>query len=571
MSVGLRSRTFPSLSTPNINEASSKDVAASLHRNVLSWGVWRGKEKKESVSLRAITHSASSQTADSGSYSGVSNLFRAASVPDVVGRSPKSAFTSITIAVQRTLPSLSTPQDPAYPSTPAQPVIIPTPQKLLKTFRGRASFIPTNTTRVSNCQPDVCRQNPTVVMPNEFGQAYSPADGLAVSDHGKRKAQLVQSSCTEGDRKQDEIGGSLTNLSLQPSYRSCIHLEVPLRSTSSVVFLDKSLFISLVELEGRRTGQPTLHRSTLSVRLGVSSCRRSSTDNKPAQINEGYGRARAAMLGRNKRNGRKSGAGHCRSPLSQHRGYKIEQTAPAHGVNSKAEDSDTQRHSTTLGLLSFRGPSPSNTKAGRQKGNADEAAFPIRSNFRHRQHTSNVGPADSRTWSKQARIDETEEGQQHDCSSEPQEGSDKTQCSRPKADSLEGTAKNLSLKEALELFRPDFISRSQGRVRRLEQRARRRRSLQESNPDLVVRGLGEDRGKQKRNCTTPDPLSDNLFKPRERSISGKEMQLRSRRIYNKLPEVTKKKEEEKKRAVSQTNRLRADVFKKRLLDQILQR
>ncbi|KAM7385462.1 hypothetical protein PAMP_001545 [Pampus punctatissimus] len=36
------------------------------------------------------------------------------------------------------------------------------------------------------------------------------------------------------------------------------------------------------------------------------------------------------------------------------------------------------------------------------------------------------------------------------------------------------------------------------------------------------------------------------------------MQLRSRRIYNKLPEVTKKKEEEKKRAVSQTNRLRAE-------------
>lgn len=34
------------------------------------------------------------------------------------------------------------------------------------------------------------------------------------------------------------------------------------------------------------------------------------------------------------------------------------------------------------------------------------------------------------------------------------------------------------------------------------------------------------------------------------------------RIYNKLPEVTKKKEEEKKRAVSQTNRLRAEVFKK---------
>uniref|UniRef100_A0A3Q3W8I9 ALMS motif domain-containing protein n=1 Tax=Mola mola TaxID=94237 RepID=A0A3Q3W8I9_MOLML len=126
------------------------------------------------------------------------------------------------------------------------------------------------------------------------------------------------------------------------------------------------------------------------------------------------------------------------------------------------------------------------------------------------------------------------------------------------------------LQEALELFRPDFISRSQGRVMQLEQRAVRRRALRDTKPDLV-QGHREDCCKQKRNCTTPDPLSDNLFKPRERYISGREMQLRSRRIYNKLPEVTKKKEEEKKRTISQTNRLRVEVFKKRLLDQILQR
>nr|XP_033468464.1 uncharacterized protein LOC117247917 [Epinephelus lanceolatus] len=569
MSVGFHSQRFPCLSTPNINEASSKDVTASLHRNVLSWGVWRGQEEKESVSLRAITHSASAQTADSRSYRGVSNLSRVASVPDVVERWPKSAFSSITIAAQRILLS---PQDPVYPSSPAQPVKASTPLKLPESFEGRASSIPTSTMRVSNSQTDVCRQNLSVLKPNEFRQAYSPADGLAVRDQGKTKVQLVQRrlNCTESNRKLDRIGGSLMNLSSQPSYRSCIHLEVPLRSTSSVLFLDKSLSISLVELEERRAGRPPLYRSTLSVRLGVSSCLRSSTDNKPSKINEGYGRPRAAMLGRNKRNGRESGSDQCsRSPLSKHRGHKVEQIAPAHGVNSKADDSGTQRHSTTLGLLSFRGPSPSNTKAGRQKGNADEAAFPIRSNFRHRQHTSNIGPVDSRTWSKQAGREKTEE-QQHDSSLEPQHVSDQTCRSQLKANSLEGTAKTLSLQEALELFRPDFISRSQGRVRRLEQRARRRKSLQNSNPDLV-QGLREDRSKQKRNCTTPDPLSDNLFKPRERSISGREMQLRSRRIYNKLPEVTKKKDEEKKRAVSQTNRLRADVFKKRLLNQILHR
>ncbi|XP_008280574.1 uncharacterized protein LOC103357685 [Stegastes partitus] len=182
--------------------------------------------------------------------------------------------------------------------------------------------------------------------------------------------------------------------------------------------------------------------------------------------------------------------------------------------------------------------------------------------------------ADSRTRSKQAESGKKDEEQEEGYSTVSHTAStlDKTSYrdSQLRTDSLEGAPKTLSLKEALELFRPDFISRSQGRVRRLEQRARRRKALQDSNPDLV-QGLGEDRGAQKKNCTTPDPLSDNLFKPRERSISGREMQLRSRRIYNKLPEVTKKKEEEKKRAVSQTNRQRAEVFKKRLLDQILQR
>ncbi|XP_045927135.1 uncharacterized protein LOC123984340 isoform X1 [Micropterus dolomieu] len=386
MSAGFRRWTFPSILAPNINEASSKDINPSLHRNALSWGVWRGQEEKESVSLRAITHSAYSQTADSGS-----NLFRTASVPDVVGRSQKTAFSSITIAARKVLPLLSTSQDPGYSPTLIQPVKVSSPPKLPENFEGSASSIMTTTMRVSNSQPGVCRQNPNVT-PNVFRQDFSPADGLAVRERGKRKVQQCRWSFTEGDRKQDIIGGSLMNLSSQPYYQSCFHLEVPLRTTSSVVFLDKSLSISLMKLEGRGAGQPTLYRSTLSVRLGVSSCRRSSTDNKPAKANESYGRSRAATLGHNKCNGRESGLGHCRGPLSKHWGHKVEEIAPAHGVNSKADDSDMQHGSATLGILSFRGPSPSNTKAGRQKGNADEADFPTQSNFRHRQHSSKIGP-----------------------------------------------------------------------------------------------------------------------------------------------------------------------------------
>ncbi|XP_074532548.1 uncharacterized protein LOC141795529 isoform X2 [Halichoeres trimaculatus] len=354
------------------------------------------------------------------------------------------------------------------------------------------------------------------------------------------------------------------DLSSQLSFRSCVHLEVPLRSASSVVFLDKSLCIPLKDLSGRRGSQPTVFRSTFSVRLCGSSCRSSSSNNKSAKMNLGYGRLRSGSYKQNKH---ESNSNHCGVPPLKHRGDKVEKTVPACGVNRNAYGSDTQhRHGATSGLLSFRGPSYSHTTAGRQKGNADEAAFPVQSNIKQRQCTFNTHRVDSRTWSKQTQSNKTKEPHKGDSTPEPQKVFILENLSRPKADSLAEATQTLSLKEALELFRPDFISRSQGRVRRLEQRTMRRRALQESSPDLV-QDLREEGCRQRKKCTTPDPLSDNLFKPRERSISGKEMQLRSRRIYNKLPEVTKKKEEAKKRAVSETNRLRAE----RLLDQILQR
>ncbi|XP_052002000.1 (E2-independent) E3 ubiquitin-conjugating enzyme FATS-like [Xyrauchen texanus] len=135
-----------------------------------------------------------------------------------------------------------------------------------------------------------------------------------------------------------------------------------------------------------------------------------------------------------------------------------------------------------------------------------------------------------------------------------------------RADQQDTKLQLLSLREALELFRPDFIYRSQNRVWQLEQRARQRRSLQ-----TVAFIMSMETANPRQNCTKPHPLSDNLFKPRDRAISGKEMQQRSRRIYNKLPEVTRKREEKRRRLVSHTNRLRAEVFKKKLLDQILQR
>ncbi|KAM5321915.1 (E2-independent) E3 ubiquitin-conjugating enzyme FATS [Glossophaga mutica] len=130
-------------------------------------------------------------------------------------------------------------------------------------------------------------------------------------------------------------------------------------------------------------------------------------------------------------------------------------------------------------------------------------------------------------------------------------------------------AASLTLQEALEVRKPQFISRSQERLKRLERMIQQRRAQRKESPGpkqgpLPVRA-------SKKQFTVPHPLSDNLFKPKERYISEKEMRMHSKRIYNNLPEVKKKKEEQKKRLILQSNRLRAEVFKKQLLDQLLQR
>lgn len=127
----------------------------------------------------------------------------------------------------------------------------------------------------------------------------------------------------------------------------------------------------------------------------------------------------------------------------------------------------------------------------------------------------------------------------------------------------------MSLQEALEHHRPDFICNSQERVHKLELMARQRKTQKQEAPGSRLQA--KPIHLRKKVFTVPHPLSDNLFKPKERAISEREMQQRSRRIYNSLPEVRKKKEEEEKRVITQSNRHRAQIFKKKLLDQILHR
>ncbi|XP_069720252.1 (E2-independent) E3 ubiquitin-conjugating enzyme FATS [Phaenicophaeus curvirostris] len=133
-----------------------------------------------------------------------------------------------------------------------------------------------------------------------------------------------------------------------------------------------------------------------------------------------------------------------------------------------------------------------------------------------------------------------------------------------------------TLREALEIHNPQFISRSQERLKKLEHMVQLRKAQQSdvpaSNQGALIRKLSSTTtSSKKKQCTVPHPLSDNLFKPKERFIPEKEMHMRSKRIYDNLPEVKKKQEEKQKRIIIQHNRLRVEIFKKQLLDQLLHR
>ncbi|XP_043119358.1 uncharacterized protein LOC122362128 [Puntigrus tetrazona] len=341
--------------------------------------------------------------------------------------------------------------------------------------------------------------------------------------------------------------GDQTDSLKRPVFRSCAYLELlPSKLSRSTLYLDKSLSIPL--------GQ-TLYRSTLSLSLGKPSF--TQTPEKLETMihtKRSYSERDMAHVGVDGKE------------------MLFQQVKNGSTINGSAFKSNTGSCSdmqcSTLTSSPFRTRCHSSSAAFRLNGKANDVLGPSQCNLTARQafsEPSGVPPVHIRAPHDVRTVFHTAEKVRRliECPVSPH----LTNCTcGSMTDQQDSGYQSLSLREALERFRPDFISRSQNRLRRLELRARDRRCLQTA--EFI---MGVETANRRRNCTKPHPLSDNLFKPRDRAISGKEMQWRSRRIYSKLPEVTKKKEEKRKRLVLETNRLRAEVFKKKLLDQVLQR
>ncbi|XP_047183306.1 uncharacterized protein alms1 isoform X1 [Scophthalmus maximus] len=120
----------------------------------------------------------------------------------------------------------------------------------------------------------------------------------------------------------------------------------------------------------------------------------------------------------------------------------------------------------------------------------------------------------------------------------------------------------ISLQEALEMRLPHFICRSRQRVKCLALQAEERR-LQ-----AVVFTRGRDELLDQRAGRLLHPAGAGQLR---RAVPRKEMIQRSKQIYENLPEVKRRREEDRRRAEYRSYRLNAQIYNKRITNRVLGR
>lgn len=118
-----------------------------------------------------------------------------------------------------------------------------------------------------------------------------------------------------------------------------------------------------------------------------------------------------------------------------------------------------------------------------------------------------------------------------------------------------------TLQESLQLHRPDFISRSGERIKRLKLLVQERK----------LQNLFQDEREALFNTARPLPRRVLLAVQKNKPIGKTEMIRRTRRFYEQLPEVKKKREEEKRKSEYTSYRLRAQHYKTKVTNHLLGR
>uniref|UniRef100_A0A8C4SGN1 ALMS motif domain-containing protein n=1 Tax=Erpetoichthys calabaricus TaxID=27687 RepID=A0A8C4SGN1_ERPCA len=461
----------------------------------------------------------------------------------------RKGFSSITITARRLIPPVNVP-----PTSPGN--------ASLKQFSGDTPFNSRSFHTSENCLDDMCyrrsckSRNVRKVNMTARRNNYSASEGCSGTERIEHK-----SSQTRGHNKENEIlllntDGKKEFSAKSPKglVQSCVYFRVSPHLSQANFYLDKPLFIPILGAKPSCARQK--HRSTFSLYVNGTSTKQTLNATN-AQLKEVTSKNETGRQSDKRESNNVKFKKEATSLSSSH--YRL-----SHFFRNTPQENAT---SVTCELL--------------KKNNmliSDETDNCVHMIGQHlRNHCMVNGPLNEVQGPAKSRKNVLGRGKEAEQDLEwiiRTEQMDDSIWPRGFIDTEDDVQTTLTLKEALEFFRPDFITRSRKRLKDLEQK-RYQRKVQQNESMLSQRSVTSPgillMNASKKKCTKPHPLSDNLFKPKERTISEKEMQLRSKRIYNQLPEVKKKKEEEKRKVFSQTNRLRAELFKKKLLDHILQR
>ncbi|XP_021378542.1 uncharacterized protein LOC110466410 isoform X2 [Mizuhopecten yessoensis] len=120
----------------------------------------------------------------------------------------------------------------------------------------------------------------------------------------------------------------------------------------------------------------------------------------------------------------------------------------------------------------------------------------------------------------------------------------------------------MSLQEAFKNFKQNTISRVGERQKRVQLAAHERQLQQYLEQER--KELFNNQGNKKESNPEAHPYSENLHKPKRRSMSKREMKDLTNRLYKKLPEVQAMKYVKKRDEDYSLNRLRARVFNRKI-------
>ena len=123
----------------------------------------------------------------------------------------------------------------------------------------------------------------------------------------------------------------------------------------------------------------------------------------------------------------------------------------------------------------------------------------------------------------------------------------------------------LSLQQALQQKRPEFLQRSQLRVQVLEQ-IREHRLIHAEKYKMWLNEVSKLPNAEARLARLAPPTLPKM----PRLFSYREMVTQAREKYKRLPEIVYSKAEAKKKTSYKTNRLKADMYKKKLQRKVLQ-